>query len=120
MMGNETKESDRITLSFGMESGASLWSLVFEGFDQEIVLVSRFSGADGGTVKALYSFGAKINESYKDCRVKPTRTGIEIRKTLPENDASVISEWMGLMKNVRDEILILIPTPPGELPAKAC
>lgn len=119
-MGNETKEPDRITLSFGMESGASLWSLVFEGFDQEIVLVSRFSGADGGTVKALYSFGAKINESYKDCRVKPTRTGIEIRKTLPENDALVISEWMGLMKNVRDEILMLVHTPSGEFPAKAC
>jgi len=119
-MVHGTKEPDMITLSFGMESGASLWSLVFEGFDQEIILVSRFSGADGGTVNALYRFGAKINESSKDCRVKPTRTGIEIRKTLPENDASLISEWMGLMENVRDEILALVRTPPGGFPAKAC
>lgn len=119
-MGNETKEPESISLSFGMESGASLWSLVFEGFDQEIILVSRFSGADGNTVNALYRFGAKINESYKDCRVKPTRTGIEIRKTLPENDASLISEWMGLMKNVRDEIITLVHTPSDEFPAKAC
>jgi hypothetical protein len=119
-MGKETTESERISLSFGMESGASLWNLVFEGFDQEVILVSRFSGVDADTVKALYRFGAMINETYKDCRVKPTRYGIEIRKTLPENDASLISEWTCLMENVRDEILKLMRTPPDEFPAKAC
>lgn len=119
-MGNGRAVPEKITLSFGMESGASLWNLVFEGFDQEVVLVSRFSGVDGDTVKALYRFGAMINETNKDCRVKPTRSGIEIRKTLSENDASLISEWTCLMENVRDEILKLVRTPPDEFPAKAC
>ena len=98
-----------IALSFGMESSASLWNIIFEGFDQEVVLVSRFSGTDDRVVVTLYEFGDIIGKNYKDCKVRATRTGIEIRKPLPGNDVSLVNEWTGLMESIRDEITKFIP-----------
>lgn len=105
-------EPGTITLSFGMESSASLWNLVFEGFDQEVVLVSRFRGSDDLTIDTLYKFGAMICHKYKDCRVRATRSGIEIEKPLPDNNSELVNEWTGLMENIREEILKLVPASP--------
>lgn len=98
-----------IALSFGMESSASLWNVVFEGFDQEVVLVSRFSAANDRVVSTLYEFGDIIGKNYRDCKVKTTRTGIEIKKPLPRNDVSLVNEWTGLMESIRDEMTKFIP-----------
>lgn len=97
-------EPDSIVLTFGMESSASLWNIVFEGFDQEVVLVSRFVGRDERAVSALYRFGNIIGRKYKDCKVKTTRSGIEIKKPLPGNDVSLVNEWTCLMENIREEM----------------
>jgi len=98
-----------IALSFGMESSASLWNVIFEGFDQEVVLVSRFAGTDGRVVSALYEFGDIIGKNYKDCKVRATRNGIEIRKPLPGNDVSLVNEWTGLMESIKEEIAKFVP-----------
>ncbi len=103
-----------IVLSFGMESSASLWNIIFEGFDQEVVLVSRFSGTDDRVVSTLYEFGDMIGKSYKDCKVKTTRTGIEIKKPLPRNDVSLVNEWTCLMESIRDEMTKFIPVAKGD------
>ncbi len=98
-----------IGLTFGMESSASLWNVIFEGFDQEVVLVSKFSGSDDRVVSTLYEFGDIIVRNYKDCKVKATRTGIEIKKPFPKNDASLVNEWTVLMESIRDEMTKFIP-----------
>ena len=103
-----------IALSFAMESSASLWNIIFEGFDQEIVLVSRFSGTDDRVVSTLYEFGGIIGKNYKDCMVRVTRTGIEIRKSFPNNDVSLVNEWTVLMESIREEIAKFIPRAPED------
>jgi len=97
--------ADLIGLSFGMESSASLWNIIFEGFDQEVVLVSRFVGRDNGAVTALYKFALILDNKHKHCHVAATDSGIEIKKSLPKNDFSVIGEWTCLMENIRDEMI---------------
>jgi hypothetical protein len=108
-MPKEINEPEFIALTFGMESSASLWNVIFEGFDQEVVLVSRFAGRDERIVSALYEFGDIIGRNYKDCKVRATRTGIEIKKPLPGNDVSLVNEWTGLMENIREEMTKFIP-----------
>ncbi len=97
--------SDSIGLSFSMESSASLWNIIFEGFDQEVVLISRFVGRDNSAVAALYKFAVILDKRYKDCKVSATASGIDIKKSLPENDLSVIGEWTCLMENIREEMI---------------
>ena len=96
--------ADLIGLSFGMESSASLWNIIFEGFDQEVVLVSRFTGKNNGAVTALYKLAVILDNKQKHCQVGATHSGIEIKKSLPKNDFSVIGEWTCLMENIRDEM----------------
>lgn len=101
---------DLIDLKFSMESSGTLWNVIFEGFDQEVVLVSKFTGHDSRSVRALYRFGFLVCERYKDCKVQPKESGIEIRKSLPENDFELVDEWTRLMESVRDEITSLVPS----------
>ena len=37
---------DEISLNFSIESSSGLWNKIFEGFDQDTVLTSRFSSID--------------------------------------------------------------------------
>ncbi len=108
-MQKDKGREDLIGLSFGMESSASLWNIIFEGFDQEVVLVSKFVGRDRSAVSTLYKFGTILGNKYKDCRVAATTSGIEIKKSLPKNDLSLISEWTALMENIREEMTKFLP-----------
>ncbi|MEW6145218.1 MAG: hypothetical protein AB1598_09395 [Thermodesulfobacteriota bacterium] len=103
-MRRDADRPELIALSFGMESSASLWNVVFEGFDQEVVLVSRFAGKDDSVVGTLYEFGDIIGRNYRECKVRATRTGIEIKKPFPRNDVSLVNEWTGLMESIREEM----------------
>jgi len=104
----QLKQSDFINLSFSLESQASLWNIVFEGFDQEVVLISRFEGKYLEAIRILYKFGAIIEKNYKDCQVEPTGSGLLIKKKLPTNDLSLIREWTELMHNIREEMTSLV------------
>ena len=97
-----------ISLSFGLESNSTLWNIVFDGFDQEVVLISRFEGKDPISIEILYKFGEIIKRNYPDCQVEPTDTGLSIKKYFPFNDISLIREWSELMGKVREEIVCLI------------
>jgi hypothetical protein len=99
---------DSIKLSFGLDSNASLWNVVFEGFDQEVVLVSRFEGKELDAIRILYRFGAIIEKKYKGCQVEPTGSGLLIKKKLPTNDLSMIREWTELMWTIREEMTGLV------------
>jgi len=99
-----------IDLKFSMESSGTLWNVIFEGFDQEVVLVSKFTGREPKAVNALYRFGFLICERYKECRVEPKDSGIEIRKSLPENDFELVGQWTKLMESVREEMTSLMPS----------
>ena len=109
-MPRETNGPDLIALTFGMESSTSLWNIIFEGFDQEVILVSRFAGKDSSAIDTLYKFGKILGKEYKGCYIKTTCTGIEIKKPLPKNDFSLVNEWTCLMENIREEITKFIPT----------
>jgi len=110
-MQKGTIPSELIDLSFTMESRASIWDVIYDGFDQEVILVSKFIGSQPKAVKTLYRFGYLISERYKDCEVIPKRSGIEIRKSLPEDDSELIGQWTTLMKNVREEMTTIMPSP---------
>ncbi|MGH7889727.1 MAG: hypothetical protein ACRENF_04170 [Thermodesulfobacteriota bacterium] len=107
-MKQPEKQADFIKLSFGLDSNASLWNVVFEGFDQEVVLVSRFEGREIEAIRILYRFGAIVGERYKDCQVKPTGSGLLIKKKLPTNDLSIIRQWTELMYSIREEMASLV------------
>ena len=101
-------QSNVIDLKFGLESQASLWNIVFEGFDQEVVLISRLEGKDIEAIRILYRFGAIVKDKYKDCQVEPTGLGLVIKKKLPTNDLAVIRQWTELMYSVREEMTSLV------------
>ncbi len=109
-MQKVTDHNELIDLSFAMESSASLWNVIFEGFDQEVVLISKFTGKEPGAVNTLYRFGSLICERYKNCKVEPKNSGIEIRKSLPENDVTLVNEWTDLMESVREEMTKCMPS----------
>lgn len=108
-MQKETEHPNLIELTFSMESSGTLWNVIFEGFDQDVVLVSKFTGHEPKAVNALYRFGFLICEKYKNCKVEPKDSGIEIRKSLPENDFELVNKWTNLMESVRDEMTSLVP-----------
>jgi hypothetical protein len=101
-------KSNLITLSFGLESDASLWNTIFEGFDQDVVLISRFEGKEKVAINLLYRFGEIITKNYPSCKVEHTESGLLIKKALPKNDPSVIRDWSELMTSIRGEMLSLI------------
>lgn len=97
-----------IKLSFGMESSSSLWNIVFEGFDQDMVLISKFEGNDPKAINLLNRFGEILGEKYSDCIVETSASGLLIKKLFHENDLSKISQWSELMNSLQEQILILI------------
>jgi hypothetical protein len=99
---------DLVDLSFGLESDASLWSVVFKGFDEEVTFVSRFDGREEASIKAIHRFGNIISGNYDNFQVELTNSGILIKKTLPTNDISKIREWSELMHNIKDEMVSII------------
>lgn len=108
--GADKKRMDLINLSFGLESNASLWSIVFKGFDEEVVLLSKFEGKDIEAITILHRFGTILKGNYKDCQMEFTSSGLIVKKTLPTNDVSIIRQWAELMYNVREEMASLLAT----------
>lgn len=100
--------SNLIKLSFGLESSSSLWNIVFEGFDQDVILISRFEGNDLKSRDLLNRFGYILNKKYPGCVVDPTESGFSIKKSFPMNDISIIREWSAFMNSIREEIIGLI------------
>jgi hypothetical protein len=100
--------SNSIKLSFGLESSASLWNVVFEGFDQDVILISKFEGKNLKSRDLLNRFGHILKKKYPRCVVEPIKSGLSIKKSFPINDISVIREWSDLMTNIREEMLSLI------------
>lgn len=101
----EKKDSESVILSFHMESNATLWNRVFEGFSSEMVLVSRFEGKDRKALNILYRFGSMIAERYGKCDVEPRVYGIVIKKDVSDEPEETINEWMDLMRRLRHEII---------------
>ncbi|MDA2917903.1 hypothetical protein MYX76_00130 [Desulfobacterota bacterium AH_259_B03_O07] len=102
------EKSCPIKLSFGMESSSTLWNIVFEGFDQDMVLISKFEGNDPKAINLLNRFGEILGEKYSDCIVETSASGLLIKKLFHENDLSKISQWSELMNSLQEQILILI------------
>ena len=109
-MGQITKSMDLINLSFGLESNASLWSIVFKGFDEEVVLISRFEGKDIEAIDILHRFGTILKGNFKDYLMEFTSSGLIVKKVLPTNDVSIIRQWAELMYSVREEMTSLLDT----------
>ncbi len=99
------KDPESIILSFHMESSATLWNRIFEGFSSEMVLVSRFEGKDRKALEILYRFGSIVAERYGKCAVEPRVYGIVIKKDVSDETEEMINEWMDLMRRLRHEII---------------
>lgn len=108
-MQKEAEQPDLIDLKFSMESSGTLWNIIFEGFDQEVILISKFTAREPAAVSTLYRFGFLICERYTNCKVEPKDSGIEIRKSLPENNFELVDEWTRLMESVREEMASFMP-----------
>lgn len=98
----------QINLSFYLEPRATLWNRIFEGFESEVTLVSRFEATDKKSIEFLYRFGSIIRKRYKSCRVEPKSYGIIIIREIDEEQKEFINEWINLMKNLKSEILSCI------------
>jgi hypothetical protein len=101
--------SSLVKLSLGLESSASLWNIVFDGFDQDVILTARFEGRDLQSIDLLNRFGHILKKKYPGCVIDPIESGLSIKKSFPVNDISIIREWSVLMSSIRDEIIGLMP-----------
>ena len=99
-----SKKAD-INLAFSLEASATLWNRIFEGFESDTVLVSRFEGSNQRAIKLLYKFGALIQKKHKKCRVEPKKYGIVIKTEVDERQSEVIDGWIDLMKNLKTEMI---------------
>ena len=99
------KETGSIVLSFHMESSATLWNRIFEGFSSEMVLVSRFEGKDRRALEILYRFGSMVAQRHANCTVEPRVYGIVIKKDVSDKSEKTVNEWMDLMRTLRSEII---------------
>lgn len=88
-----------------MESSATLWNRIFEGFPSEMVLVSRFEGKDRKALEILYRFASMVTERYEKCAVEPRVYGIVIKKDVSDETEETINEWMDLMRRLHREII---------------
>ncbi len=95
---------DSVNLSFSIESRGTLWNIIFEGFDQEVVLITNFYGETTNTIGILHNFANLIDNNFKDCFIGTTDKGLVIKKYLPTNDSSQINKWENLMFSLRDNI----------------
>ena len=102
---SQEKDPESIILSFHMESSATLWNRIFEGFSSEMVLVSRFEGKDRKALEILYRFGSMIAERYAKCVVEPRVYGIVIKKDVSDETEETVNEWMDLMRRLHHEII---------------
>ncbi len=101
----EEKNPESVILSFHMESSATLWNRIFEGFSSEMILVSRFEGKDRKALEILYRFGSMVAERYGKCAVEPRVYGIVIKKDVSDETEEMVNEWMDLMRRLRHEII---------------
>ena len=100
----EKKDPESVILSFHMESSATLWNRIFEGFSSEMVLVSRFEGKDRKALEILYRFGSMVAERYGKCTIEPRVYGIVIKKDVSDETEDTINKWMDLMRELHNEI----------------
>ena len=98
---------ETVNLTFAIESSAGLWNKIFEGFDQDTVLTSRFEGNSPHTIEVLYRLGSLLNSKYKNCSVETRDYGIVIKKNIDDRNHEQVNDWMDLMKNIKSEIVNL-------------
>lgn len=96
--------SETITVSFSIESRSTLWNIIFEGFDQEVILVTNFFGDSNKTIGILHNFADLIDNKFDDCYIYSTDKGLVIKKYMPTNDPVKINQWEELMFSLRDNI----------------
>lgn len=101
---------DCVKVSFSIESRSTLWNIIFEGFDQEVVLVTNFYGESTSTISILHNFVDLIDNKFKDCFIGTTDKGLVIKKYLPTNDSEQINKWENLMFSLRDNITVISNT----------
>ena len=98
---------ESVNLTFGIESSTGLWNKIFEGFDQDTVLTSRFEGDSPRTISVLYRLGSLVKNKYKNCSVETRDYGIIIKKSIDEKNNDQIHDWMNLMKSIKSELVNL-------------
>ena len=96
-----------VNLTFAIESSAGLWNKIFEGFDQDTVLTSRFEGNSPHTVEVLYKLGSLVKNRYKNCSIEKRSYGIMIKRKIDDSDQKQVNEWISLMKSIKSEIVNL-------------
>ena len=96
---------DEINLNFAIESSSGLWNKIFEGFDQDTVLTSRFEGNSQRSITLLYRFGSLLRKKHSDCIIEPRNYGIIIKRNVNENDEDEVNDWIRLMENLKNEMI---------------
>ena len=96
--------NESVKVSFSIESRSTLWNIIFEGFDQEVIIVTDFRGDCASTIGILHNFAGLIDKKFRDCFIRTTDEGLVIEKYMPTNDASKINDWENLMLALRDNI----------------
>ncbi|MGI9554323.1 MAG: hypothetical protein ACR2NC_05300 [Thermodesulfobacteriota bacterium] len=96
-----------VNLTFGIESSTGLWNKIFEGFDQDTVLTSRFEGDSPRTIEVLYKLGSMVNSKFKNCTIETRDYGIIIKRAIDDKDQNQVNDWMELMKSIKSEIVNL-------------
>lgn len=103
---------DAINLRFDVESQSSLWNIVFEGFEEDVDIISEFVGSTEQAVALLHALLHALGRTTKagpsDFRVFRRPRGISIVKTFPIGEPSRINEWTDLMSSVGDEVSRLV------------
>jgi len=96
---------DEIKLNFSIDSSSGLWNRIFEGFDQDTVLTSRFEGNSQKSINFLYHFGSLLRKKHTDFIIEPRKYGIVIKHNVNEKDENEVNEWIHLMEKLKSEMI---------------
>ena len=96
---------EEINLNFSLESSSGLWNKIFEGFDQDTVLTSRFEGNSQKSINFLYRFGSLLRKKHSDCIIEPRNYGIVIKRIVNEDNEDEVDDWIKLMEKLRNEMI---------------
>jgi len=100
----KTSSTGTVLVKFDVDTRSGLWNVIFEGFDEELDLISEFTGSSLDAVRVLHSFGRILSKKEQNFLIRKRENGISITKTLSLANQESLLEWTSLMYTIGEQV----------------
>ena len=100
----KTSSTGSVLVKFDVDASSGLWNVIFEGFDEELDLISEFTGSSLDAVRVLHSFGRILSKKEQNFLIRKRENGISITKTLSLANQESLIEWTSLMYTLGEQV----------------